>query len=99
MKIAIIPGDGIGKEVLPAALSVLDAFGLDIEKVPLEIGFGKWEKTGSAITDDDIRSHQAVRLRSVRSYYNSYLIPIIRVFLCECAKNLTCMQISVHSHL
>ncbi|NJD52266.1 MAG: NAD-dependent isocitrate dehydrogenase [Candidatus Methanoperedens sp.] len=54
MKIAIIPGDGIGKEVLPAALSVLDVFGLDIEKVPLEIGFGKWEKTGSAINDDDI---------------------------------------------
>ena len=54
MKVAIIPGDGIGKEVLPAALSVLDVFGLDIEKVPLEIGFGKWEKTGSAITDDDI---------------------------------------------
>lgn len=54
MKIAIIPGDGIGKEVLPAALSVLDVFGLDIEKVPLEIGFGKWEKTGRAITDDDI---------------------------------------------
>ncbi|KAB2947156.1 MAG: isocitrate/isopropylmalate family dehydrogenase [Candidatus Methanoperedens sp.] len=54
MKVAIIPGDGIGKEVLPAALSVLDVFGVDIEKVPLEIGFGKWEKTGSAITDDDI---------------------------------------------
>lgn len=55
MKIAIVPGDGIGQEVMPAALSVLDAFGLDIEKVPFEIGFGKWEKTGSAITDDDIR--------------------------------------------
>jgi methanogen homoisocitrate dehydrogenase len=54
MKIAIVPGDGIGQEVMPAALSVLDAFGLDIEKVPFEIGFGKWEKTGSAITDDDV---------------------------------------------
>ena len=55
MKIAIVPGDGIGQEVMPAALSVLDAFGLDIEKVPFEIGFGKWEKTGNAIIDDDIR--------------------------------------------
>jgi methanogen homoisocitrate dehydrogenase len=54
MKIAIIPGDGIGKEVIPAALSVLDAFGLDIEKIPLEIGYGKWERTGSALTDDDL---------------------------------------------
>jgi methanogen homoisocitrate dehydrogenase len=55
MKIAIVPGDGIGQEVMPAALSVLDTFGLDIEKVPFEIGFCKWEKTGSAITDDDLR--------------------------------------------
>jgi methanogen homoisocitrate dehydrogenase len=54
MKIAIVPGDGIGKEVIPAALSVLDAFGLDIEKTPLEIGYGKWERTGSALTDDDL---------------------------------------------
>lgn len=54
MKLAIVPGDGIGKEVIPAALSVLDATGLDIEKIPLEIGYGKWERTGSAITDEDI---------------------------------------------
>ena len=54
MKIAVVPGDGIGKEVMPAALSVLDAFGLGMEKVPLEIGYGKWERTGNAITDDDI---------------------------------------------
>lgn len=54
MKIAIVPGDGIGREVIPAALSVLDAFSLDIEKIPLEIGYGKWERTGSAITDEDM---------------------------------------------
>lgn len=55
MKIAIVPGDGIGREVIPAALSVLDAFSLDIEKIPLDIGYGKWERTGSAITDEDMR--------------------------------------------
>ncbi len=54
MKIAIVPGDGIGREVIPAALTVLDAFGLDIEKVPLDIGYGKWERTSSAIIDEDI---------------------------------------------
>jgi len=54
MKIAIVPGDGIGKEVMPAAISVLDAFDLGIEKVPLEIGYGKWEHTGKAISDEDI---------------------------------------------
>lgn len=55
MKIAVVPGDGIGKEVVPAALSVLDTFGLCIEKVPLDIGYGKWERTGKAITDDDMK--------------------------------------------
>ncbi|MBU3968211.1 MAG: NAD-dependent isocitrate dehydrogenase [Euryarchaeota archaeon] len=54
MKLAVVPGDGIGKEVIPVALAVLDAFGLDIEKVPLEIGYGKWERTGSALTDEDM---------------------------------------------
>ena len=54
MKLAVIPGDGIGREVIPAALSVLDAFGLDIEKVPLDIGYGKWERTGSALADEDM---------------------------------------------
>ena len=54
MKIAVIPGDGVGKEVIPAALSVLDYFGHDIEKIPLEIGYGRWERTGCAIADEDI---------------------------------------------
>ena len=54
LAVAVVPGDGIGKEVVPAALSVLGAFGLDIEKIPLEIGYGKWERTGSALTDDDM---------------------------------------------
>ncbi len=54
MKIAIVPGDGIGREVIPAALTVLDALGLEIEKITLEIGYGKWERKGSAITDEDI---------------------------------------------
>ncbi len=54
MKIAVAPGDGIGKEVIPAALDVLDVFGLDIEKIPLDIGYGKWERTGNALTDEDM---------------------------------------------
>ncbi|MFU8767172.1 MAG: isocitrate/isopropylmalate dehydrogenase family protein [Candidatus Methanoperedens sp.] len=56
MKLAVIPGDGIGKEVIPAAMSVLDRFNLDIEKTYLEVGYGRWERTGLAITDDDINT-------------------------------------------
>ncbi|MDV0444993.1 Homoisocitrate dehydrogenase [Methanimicrococcus sp. At1] len=58
MRAAIIEGDGIGKEVIPEAVAILDYFNetydWGIEKVPVEVGLGKWEKTGSAITDDDI---------------------------------------------
>jgi methanogen homoisocitrate dehydrogenase len=54
MRLAVVEGDGIGKEVIPAAVKVLDVLGLDIQKVPVELGYGKWEKTGTAITDDDL---------------------------------------------
>ncbi|HIE32194.1 MAG TPA: NAD-dependent isocitrate dehydrogenase [Methanosarcinales archaeon] len=53
MKVAVVEGDGIGKEVVSAALKVLDALSLDIEEVPVEIGYGKWKRTGKAITEDD----------------------------------------------
>ena len=54
MKLAIVEGDGVGKEVIPAAVKVLDALEMDIEKIPVELGYGKWQRTGSAITAQDI---------------------------------------------
>ena len=54
MKIAVIEGDGIGKEVIPAAVDVLNAVNLDFEPVPVEIGYGKWERTGLAMDDADL---------------------------------------------
>jgi methanogen homoisocitrate dehydrogenase len=54
MKLAVIEGDGIGREVIPAAVKVLDAFGLELEKVPLEIGYTRWERTGTAMSSDDL---------------------------------------------
>ncbi|NKQ39070.1 MAG: NAD-dependent isocitrate dehydrogenase [Methanosarcinales archaeon] len=54
MKLAVVKGDGIGREVITEAIKVLDAFNLDIEKIPLEIGYSKWEKTGFGITEEDI---------------------------------------------
>jgi methanogen homoisocitrate dehydrogenase len=53
-RVAVIGGDGIGPEVMESALAVLEAAGAEIEKVPLEIGFGKWKRTGSAMTDEDM---------------------------------------------
>ncbi len=58
MRTAIVEGDGIGKEVIPEAVAILDYFNetydWGIEKIPVEVGLGKWEQTGSSITDDDV---------------------------------------------
>ncbi len=56
MKLAVIEGDGIGREVIPAAVKVLDAFGLELEKVPLELGYTRWERTGTALSGDDLNT-------------------------------------------
>ena len=56
MKLAVIEGDGIGREVIPAAVEVLDAFGLELEKVPLELGYARWERTGTAMSEEDIET-------------------------------------------
>ena len=53
-KIAIIPGDGIGPEVVDSALEVLEKAGARFEPVPLEIGLGRWKKTGLAMSDEDL---------------------------------------------
>ncbi|MDF1557539.1 MAG: isocitrate/isopropylmalate family dehydrogenase [ANME-2 cluster archaeon] len=54
MKVAVIEGDGIGHEVIPPAVDVLRAVGLDFEDVPVEVGYGKWERTGHALDDSDL---------------------------------------------
>ncbi|RQW81491.1 MAG: isocitrate/isopropylmalate dehydrogenase family protein [Methanothrix sp.] len=55
-KIAVVAGDGIGPEVVKSALAVLDAAGADFEKVPLEVGLGRWKKTGQAMSDEDLET-------------------------------------------
>lgn len=56
MKIAIVEGDGVGREVIPPARRILEMFLPDAEFFDVEVGYGKWERTGSACTDDDIES-------------------------------------------
>ncbi len=47
-RIAWLPGDGIGVEVMAAARIVLDALKLDAEYVPGDIGWEFWRKEGEA---------------------------------------------------
>jgi isocitrate/isopropylmalate dehydrogenase len=53
-KIAWMPGDGVGKDVLDAAKIVLDKIKLDAEYVPAEIGWENWCKEGNPLPDRTI---------------------------------------------
>jgi methanogen homoisocitrate dehydrogenase len=54
-KVAVVPGDGIGPEVIESALAVLHAAGADIEELPLEIGYRRWRRTGQALAEEDLK--------------------------------------------
>lgn len=54
MKIAVAPGDGIGTEVVPPARRILELFLPGAEFIDVEVGYGRWERTGSACTGDEI---------------------------------------------
>ena len=49
--IGVIPGDGIGKEVVPAAIAVLKAANAPFDYIPLEAGFELFQRTGTALPD------------------------------------------------
>jgi len=49
--ICLIPGDGVGQEVVPAAAEVLQTLNLDLTLVEAEAGFACFEKHGSALPD------------------------------------------------
>jgi 3-isopropylmalate dehydrogenase len=51
-RIAVIKGDGIGPEVIDAALATLPP---GLEFVQLEVGAGRWLQSGELLTDDDIK--------------------------------------------
>lgn len=56
IRIAIIPGDGIGREVIPAAVEVLQATGLPLELVPAEAGWATFERTGTALPAETLEA-------------------------------------------
>ena len=53
-QIAIVPGDGIGKEVMEATLFVLDSLGIDFDYVYGEAGDECLEKTGNALPQETL---------------------------------------------
>jgi isocitrate/isopropylmalate dehydrogenase len=54
-KIAWMPGDGIGVDVMEATRLVLDAIRLDAEYVPCDIGWEFWCREGNALPDRTVK--------------------------------------------
>ena len=68
MRIAVIPGDGIGVEVIDQALRVLDAVVPDVDHTRYELGAAQYHRTGQVLPDwviDDLRQHDAILLGAV----------------------------------
>jgi homoisocitrate dehydrogenase len=54
LRIALIPGDGVGQEVIPAARCVLDTLHLPIEFVELAAGWETFQQCGTALPDETV---------------------------------------------
>src|SRR3954469_8239223 len=68
MKLAVIPGDGIGIEVTEQALRVLDAVHPGVETSRYDLGAARWHRTGEVLPDtvlEEIRGHDAILLGAV----------------------------------
>ena len=69
-KIAWLPGDGVGKDVMDAARLVLDALKLDAEYTHGDIGWEFWCQEGNALPDrtlDLLRASQAALFGAITS--------------------------------
>jgi 3-isopropylmalate dehydrogenase len=72
INLAVIPGDGIGTEVVAEGLKVLDAVlaGSEskVETTSYDLGAKRWHATGEALPDsvyDEIRQHEAILVGAV----------------------------------
>jgi isopropylmalate/isohomocitrate dehydrogenase-like protein len=53
-KVAVVPGDGIGKEVVPAALKVLEGTGIPFDFHHVDVGLDVYKETGVAVPSSAI---------------------------------------------
>ncbi|MFD0691170.1 3-isopropylmalate dehydrogenase [Actinomadura fibrosa] len=72
IRLAIIPGDGIGPEVVAEGLKVLDAVapssGLAFERTSYDLGAARWHRTGETLPDsvlDELRGQDVILLGAV----------------------------------
>jgi len=68
VKVAVVEGDGIGHEVVPVARDILAAVRPDFDFFDVEVGYGLWERTGSACGEETmaaLRSADAILFGAV----------------------------------
>ncbi len=68
MRLAVIPGDGIGPEVVAEGLKVLRAVAPDVESTPYDLGASRWQRTGELLPDtvlDELRQHDGILLGAI----------------------------------
>ncbi len=83
-RICLLPGDGIGPEVVGAARRVLDSLPLSFEWTEAGIGFGVWQQCGNPLPDETlqaIKSAHATLFGSVTTPPDiaNYRSPVLRM--------------------
>jgi 3-isopropylmalate dehydrogenase len=68
IRLAVIPGDGIGSEVVAEGLKVLDAVGLKVDTTTYDLGAARYHATGETLPDEtlaELRGYDAILLGAV----------------------------------
>lgn len=61
MQLCVIEGDGVGHEVIPAAVRVLKALAPKLEVIPAEAGFETLQRTGTPLPEETCRIAAQIR--------------------------------------
>ncbi len=68
LRIAVVPGDGIGPEVVAEGLKVLGEVAPDVETTHYDLGAARYHRTGEVLPDsvlEELRQHDAILLGAV----------------------------------
>ena len=68
MRLAVVPGDGIGPEVVGEALKVLEEVAPNVEATTYDLGAARWHSTGELLPESvlsELREHDAILLGAV----------------------------------
>jgi 3-isopropylmalate dehydrogenase len=77
-RVAVIPGDGIGPEVIDRALEVVSAAGVDLDLSRFDLGADHYRRTGEALSEEtlsELQTFEAILLGAVGAPIGSRDVP------------------------